>query len=104
MKRKRRCPLHNIENDLPKQVQTKGAAPLRDRLADAVDLIIRPLDEVAAILGDFIPQAHAQPGASPVSSIKLITERASTTTHVLYEIHEIHGQRYEAHSHWGLNE
>ena len=92
--------MHNIENDLPKPVQTKGAAPLRDRLADAVDLMIAPADEVALVPGDFIPHARLRPVTSLVSSIKLITERASTTTQVLYAIHE----RYYAHSHWGLNE
>ena len=93
--------MRNIKNDLPKQVQAKAAAPLPDRLVDPVDLLIQPADEVTVGTGDFIPQARKRPVMSPVSSIKLITERASTTTHVLFEIH---GQRYEAHSHWGLNE
>jgi hypothetical protein len=49
----------------------------------------------------FHPAARKRPGVSPVSSIKLIPERASTTTQVLHEIHLL---RNEAHSHWGLNE
>ena len=93
--------MHNIENDLPKQVQTKGAAPLRDRPADAIELMIQPAAEVAAGPGDFIPQELKRPSASPVSSLKLIAERASTTTRVLQELH---GQRYAAYAHWGLNE
>jgi hypothetical protein len=92
--------VHNIENELPKRVQTKGAAPVRARLADAVDLMIPPADEVALVPGEFIPHAGLRPVTSLVPSIKLITERASTTTQVLYAIHE----RYYAHSHWGLNE
>ena len=92
--------MHNIENDLSKQVQTNGAAPLRSRLADAVDLMIPPADEVALVPGGFIPHGRLRPVTSLVSSIKLITEGASTTRQVLYAIHE----RYYAHSHWGLNE
>lgn len=92
--------MHNIENGLPKQVQPKGAAPLRDRLANAVALMIPPADEAALVPGDFIPHARLRPVMALVPSIKLITERASTTTQVLYAIHE----RYYAHSHWGLNE
>ncbi|MBE0540544.1 MAG: hypothetical protein IH623_04075 [Verrucomicrobia bacterium] len=92
--------MHNIENDLIKQVQSKVAAPVLDRLADAVDLMIPPADGSALVPGDFIPHARLRPVMSLVPSIKLITERASTTTQVLYAIHE----RYYAHSHWGLNE
>ena len=40
--------------------------------------------------------------AFPVFSVRLITERASSTTGQL--LHEIHDLRYEAYSHWGLNE
>jgi hypothetical protein len=92
--------VHNIENELPKRVQTKGAAPLRERSADPVNLMIPPAGEVALVSGGFIPHGRLRPVTSLVSSIKLITEGASTTRLVLYAIHE----RYHAHSHWGLNE
>lgn len=46
-------------------------------------------------------QECEQPIVSPVLTIKLIPERASTTTQVLEEIRL---QRDEPHSHWGLNE
>lgn len=81
-------------------VQASGVTLLPDRQPDAVDLMIQPADEVAVVPGVFIPQALVRPVASLVSSIKLITERASTTTKVLYKIHA----RYNASSHWGINE
>ena len=93
--------MHNIENDFPKPVRAEVEAPLQARLADAVALVIQPADEVAVGPGGFIPQERKRPVASPVSSIRLVPELASTTTHVLQEIDL---QRYEAHSHWGLNE
>ena len=93
--------MHNLENNSPKPVQAKLALPLQDWLAGAVALVIQPADEVAVGPGGFIPQERKRPVASPVSSIRLVQELASTTTHVLQEIDL---QRYEAHSHWGLNE
>jgi len=92
--------MHKIDNHLAMPVQTTVAAPLRERLADAVDLMIQLADEVAVVPGVLIPQARVRPVAALVSSIKLITERAGTPTQVLREIHE----RYYAHSHWGINE
>lgn len=81
-------------------VQTLVAAPLRGRLADAVDLMIQLADEVAVVPGVLIPPARVRPVAALVSSIKPITERAGTPTHVLHEIHELH----YPHSRWGINE
>jgi hypothetical protein len=85
---------------LPKQVQPHGVVSLRDRPAEAVDPMIQPAAKMALAAGDFIPQAHRRPVVSLGSSIKLIAEHASTTTQVLYEIHE----RYNAYYHDGLNE
>lgn len=51
---------------------------------------------------DFISRERKRPVAPAVCSTKLITERASTTMQVLRG--EIHGQCYDAHSHWRLNE
>jgi hypothetical protein len=53
---------------------------------------------------EIIPNAHSrhrQPGAASAFSIKLIAEQASTPAPV---IREIHGRRYDACDHWGLNE
>jgi len=92
--------MHKIDNHLAMPVHPKVAAPPRERLADAVDVMIELPDEVALGSGDVILQARVRPVAALVSSIKLITERAGTPTQVLREIHE----RYYAHSHWGINE
>jgi len=50
---------------------------------------------------EFISQKRKRPVAAPVSSTWLIAERASSAPQVFYEIH---GQRYDVYSHWGLNE
>ena len=50
---------------------------------------------------DFISQERKRPVSSRASSMKLIAEHAGTVAPVL---HELHGQRYDAYSHWGLNE
>jgi hypothetical protein len=50
---------------------------------------------------DLIPQEGKRPAASPVSSVKLIAEQASTTEQTLQEFY---GRRYDAYNHWGLNE
>jgi hypothetical protein len=50
---------------------------------------------------DFIPQERKRPVSSRASSTKLIAEHAGTAAPVF---HELHGQRYDAYSHWGLNE
>jgi hypothetical protein len=50
---------------------------------------------------DLISQERKRPSASPVSSMKLIAERTSTTEQVLQELY---GRRYDAYNHWGLNE
>ena len=39
--------------------------------------------------------------AFPISSVRLIAERASSTAQVL---HELYGQHYGAYYHWGLGE
>ena len=92
--------MHNIENDSPELVQTSEATPLRERLADAFDLMIRPTDEVVVVFADFIRQARMRPVAFAASPIKLITERGSTTKEALYEIYE----RDNAWTPEGLNE
>jgi hypothetical protein len=92
--------VHNIQNHLPRPVQASRVTLLPDRQPDAVDLMILPAGEMAVGPGVLIPQALIRPVASLMSSIKLITERASTTTKVLFQIHE----RYNASSHWGINE
>ena len=83
--------MHNTQNDLLDQVQANGATPLRDW----------PADEVAAAHSGFFLQVLLRPTAFSVSSIKLISERASTATQ---ELDEFRGRRHDAHSHWGLNE
>ena len=92
--------MHKIDNHLAMPVQTTVAAPPRERLADAVDVMIELPDEVALGSGDVILQAGRRPVASPIPPIKLLTERGSTPTPVLHEIHA----RYYAHSRWGINE
>jgi hypothetical protein len=59
------------------------------------------LDESRKAQLDFIPQERKRPVSSRASSTKLIAEHAGTAAPVL---HELHGQRYDAYSHWGLNE
>ena len=39
--------MHSIKNDLAKLMQAKKVVPLRDGLAEAVDLMIQPADEAA---------------------------------------------------------
>ena len=92
--------MHKIDNHLAMPVHPKVAAPPRERLADAVDVMIELPDEVALGSGDVILQAGRRPVASPIPPMKLPTERANTPTQVLHEIHA----RYYAHSRWGINE
>ena len=94
--------VREAKDDWPKQVEAGTAVPVQDWLAVAADLMIEPSDAAAVRPGGFMRQARARPAAFAVpSSIKLITERASTTAHV---IHEIRDQHRDAHRYWGLNE
>jgi hypothetical protein len=92
--------VQNFDNNLPRQAEATGVTLLQDRLPDAVDWIILPAGEMAVVPGAFLPRALVRPVASLASSTKLITERAGTTTKVVCEIHE----RFNASSHWGINE
>jgi hypothetical protein len=93
--------VHEARGDLPKQVKPVGAVPLQGRSAVGADPMIEPRDEDLAGSGGFIGQARVRPTAAPVSSIKLIPERASASAQVAAAIHN---QHYDAHSRWGLNE
>jgi hypothetical protein len=90
----------DITLEAPKLV-TVSRLLLPDRMPDAVDWIILPAVKMEVVPAVLIPDVLVQPIASLVSSIKLITERAGTTTQLLQEFR---GQRYNAHSQWGLNE
>jgi hypothetical protein len=75
--------MRKTRNNTPEMFRVKAATPLQGRQADSL--------------------AHERKRlAAPLaSSPKLIAEYASTAPQVLQEIRS---QRYEAYSHWGLNE
>ena len=73
---------------------------LLERPTKSLEVAIAP-DESRKAQSDFIPQKCKQPVPSRASSMKLIAEHAGTPAPVL---HELHGQRYDAYYHWGLNE
>jgi hypothetical protein len=81
-------------------VKRMKTVELLERPAKLFEVAIAP-DESRKAQLDFIPQKRKRPVASRASSMKLIAEHAGTVAPVL---HELHGQRYDAYSHWGLNE
>jgi len=89
-----------ITTEQPKPVPPSRLL-LKDRTPDAVDWIILPGVEIAVSQDDLIQPETKQPVASLVSSTKLITEYAVSTSQ---PFQEFRGQSYHAHSQWGLNE
>jgi len=81
-------------------VKRMKTVELLERPAKLFEVAIAP-DESRKAQLDFIPQERKRPVSSRASSMKLIAEHAGTAAPVL---HELHGQRYDAYSHWGLNE
>jgi hypothetical protein len=81
-------------------VKRMKTVELLERPAKLFEVVIAP-DESRKAQSDFIPQKCKQPVPSRASSMKLIAEHAGTPAPVL---HELHGQRYDAYYHWGLNE
>ena len=73
---------------------------LLERPTKSFEVAFAP-DEPRKAQLDFIPQERKRPTASPASSVDLIAEPASAAARSLQEIH---GQRYDAYYHWGLNE
>ena len=73
---------------------------LLERPTKSLEVAIAP-DESRKTQLDFIPQERKRPVSSRASSMKLIAEHGDTAAPVL---HELHGQRYDAYYHWGLNE
>ena len=81
-------------------VKRMKTVELLERPAKLFEVAIDPDESRKAQLG-FIPQERKRPVSSRASSRKLIAEHAGTAAPVF---HELHGQRYDAYSHWGLNE
>ena len=81
-------------------VKRMKTVELLERPPKSFEAAIAP-DESRKAQLDFIPQERKRPVSSRASSTKLIAEHAGTAAPVL---HELHGQRYDAYSHWGLNE
>jgi hypothetical protein len=81
-----------------------ATAPLQERPADTIPLMIQPAGDVAVGLDDFVQQERKRPVASPVSSIKLDPERANTTTDAPRKIPGPDIKAYQHWQHWGINE
>jgi hypothetical protein len=81
-------------------VKRMKTVEILERPTISFEVAIAP-DESRKAQLDFIPQERNRPVSSRASSMKLIAEHAGTAAP---GIHELHGQRYDTYSHWGLNE
>jgi hypothetical protein len=91
---------------LPRRLSRPGALAGLVGVADPLDAqSVRTREYLHAVARkarmDFIPQERQRPAASPATSVGPIAERAGTAGQVFKERPR---PRYDAQSHWGLNE
>lgn len=97
-------PMHKHQNTLPPLAQRCISSPRPERLADAMVVLMPPVEAVVKSLPGFIGPQFERPVTLPVllvSPMTLLPEQAGTPTLL---VHAIPLPRYNAHSRWGLNE
>jgi hypothetical protein len=95
-----------IEAWLPRRLSRKGALAALIGFPEPPELpSASAFDYLQAVAAraqlDFIPAESPWPVASPISSMKLLAERASTTSQ---ERQQVQGQLCNSFYHWGINE
>lgn len=93
--------MNENQNKLTQLERRLVPSSVPERLADASVLLMQRVDEKAMSLAGFIGPELGGPVALLGSPMKLIPKNAGIPTQ---EVHVVLPPRYEAHSHWGLNE